>query len=281
MMEEALEEQASTADSEDVEETAKSDPRERSTIQFPYVALDDAVEVATKIHFEAGSGSLSDDQLAPALGMSHKSSGYRTRMSAARMFGVVETADGQHKLTDLGKRIVDSSQERAAKADAFLRIELYNRVYEEHKGGSLPPAAALQREFLQFGVSSKQVAKARQVLERSAETAGYFEKGRDRLVRPTVRIEGDGERKDEGNTGNGSGGGSGGGGGGGQFIGLDPLIAGLLSRMPKASDKWAVADRARWLQALAMNLSFIHADDPADGTIQVNVFKQKAEGSLV
>ena len=64
---------------------------------------------------------------------------------------------------------------------------------------------------------------------------------------------------------------SGGGGGGDDYGDLDPLIAGLLRRMPKAGEAWPVAERARWLQTLAMNLSFIHADKPSDSTIDVTV----------
>src|SRR6266566_294181 len=41
-------------------------------------------------------------------------------------------------------------------------------------------------EMIRLGVPRKQVPKARQVLIRSAETAGYFRSGRDRLLRPTA-----------------------------------------------------------------------------------------------
>lgn len=242
--------------------------RERSTIGFPYVPLDEAIAVAAAIQSRVGSGLINDDQLAPALEMSHKSSGYRTKLSAARLFGLVESVDGGHKLAELGKRIIDSQQERAARAEAFLRIPLYNRVYEEHKGGTVPPAAALEREFLQFGVAPKQTPRARQVLERSAEQANFYEVGRDRLVRPTIKQgediphdEDKSKKKPEGS----------GGGGGDDFDGLDPLIAGLLRRMPKAGEPWPIKERARWLQTLAMNLSFIHEDSGEDGTIDVSV----------
>lgn len=61
------------------------------------------------------------------------------------------------------------------------------------------------------------------------------------------------------------------GGGGDDYEGLDPLIAGLLRRMPQAGQPWPIPERARWLQTLAMNLSFIHEDDPGAATITVKV----------
>jgi hypothetical protein len=275
-----LDESADTQSPPQPEENSSKDDqegRERSTIGFPYCPLDDAVAVATAIQEKAGSGILSDDQLAPALELSHKSSGYRTRLSAARLFGLIESGDGGHRLADLGKRVVDAKQVRAAKAEAFLNVPLYSRVYEEHKGSTIPPAAALEREFLSFGVASKQTARARQILERSAEQANFFEVGRDRLVRPAIK-EGGGESAGEvDKTKKVEKPGGGGGGGGDDYEELDPLIAGLLRRMPKAGEQWPVSDRARWLQTLAMNLSFIHEDDPSGGAIKVAVEKPKGD----
>jgi hypothetical protein len=273
MMDEAAEAQASAGASTEAPSEDK-DARERSTIGFPYVPLDDAVSVAEAIQAKVGSGLISDDQLAPALDMSQKSSGYRTKLSAARLFGLIESGDGGIRLAELGKRIVDAKQTRAAKAEAFLRIPLYNRVYEEHKGSTIPPAAALEREFLGFGVAQKQTPRARQVLERSAEQAGFFEVGRDRLVRPAIKDGGasetpadDGGKKNDG--------GNGGGDGDNPFAGLDPLVQGLLQRMPKTGEEWSIADRRFWLQTLAMNLSFIHRDEPSDGSIEVTIKKPK------
>jgi hypothetical protein len=44
----------------------------------------------------------------------------------------------------------------------------------------------LERELVQIGVAEKQKHTARLVLERSAQYAGFFEHGKDRLVMPGV-----------------------------------------------------------------------------------------------
>jgi hypothetical protein len=59
------------------------------------------------------------------------------------MFGLIETTNGNHKLTPLGRAIVDPQQEREARARAFLNVPLYKAIYDKYKGGVLPPAAAL------------------------------------------------------------------------------------------------------------------------------------------
>ena len=111
------------------------------------------------------------------------------------------------------------------------------------------------------------------MLERSAEQANFYEVGRDRLVKPTIR-QGDTPVEEDKSP---PGGGGNGGGGGDDFAGLDPLVAGLLRRMPKAGEKWPVVERARWLQTLAMNLSFIHADEADGPAISVTVLPGTAK----
>jgi hypothetical protein len=249
---------------------------ERSSIGFPYTPLGDVVEMAAAIQGNVGSGTMSDDQLAPAIHMSHKSSGYRSRLSAARMFGIIESGDGGHRLSDLGKRIVDEKQARAAKADAFLNVPLYRRVYEEHKGSTIPPAAALEREFLGFGVAPKQTARARQVFERSAEQAAFFEVGKDRLVRPTVR-QGDATDADsktkEDQTKKGKGGEP-------PDNELHPFIQGLLKTLPpKEGDDWPLQDRVKWLRLAASAFDMIYeaeGDTEAAGQISISVTRSSS-----
>ena len=101
------------------------------------------------------------------------------------MFGLIDsTTDGDIFLSDLGRRIVDPTQQRRASVDAFLQVPLYFAVYNAFKGQALPPPAALERQITSMGVAEKQKSRARQVFEKSAEQAGFFEQGRNRLVKP-------------------------------------------------------------------------------------------------
>jgi len=106
------------------------------------------------------------------MNMSAKSSGFRVQLSASRLFGLIETTSGRHKLTPLGGMILGPQQERGARAQAFMNVPLYKAIYEAHKTGVLPPAAALEREITSLGVAEKQTTRARQVFERSADQAG-------------------------------------------------------------------------------------------------------------
>jgi hypothetical protein len=245
------------------------DGRQRSSIGFPYNNLGDAIEVAEAIHSNAGTGECDDSQLSAWMNVSPKSSGYRIQISASRMFGLVETSNGTHKLSPLGRSIVDPQQERDARARAFLNVPLYKAIYEKYRVGVLPPAAALERDIVGLGVAEKQTGRARQVFERSAEQAGYFDHGKNRLVMPAMAARDaspPGEIQDD------KGGGSGGGGGEGiSGLNLDPLLIALLKKIPTADKGWPGASRVRWFRTFAMNVSQIYDSetDPVEMKIEL------------
>lgn len=169
--------------------------REQSTIAFPYLDLDSAVEVARAIYNRGGIGGCTVDELAAEMNQT-VSGAFRLKTGTAKTFDLVsKEGKSGFKLSELGRQIIASETERAARAEAFMRVPLYAAVYEKYKGHMLPPAKALEREMQGMGVSSKQTDKARQAFERSAKQAGYFESGEDRLVRPRADST---PRKDEG-----------------------------------------------------------------------------------
>lgn len=231
--------------------------RQRSTIGFPYMDLKSAVEFADAIHSHVELGDCDDDQLAAWTNQSSKSSTFRVQIYAARTFDVLEGNGSKHRLSELGRAIVDPKQAREAKARAFLAVPLYKAVYEKYRGGVLPPAAALSCDMVALGVSEKQKDRARLVFERSAEQAGCFEQGKQRLVMPGVAYQPDapqenGSEKPEPENG---------GGGEPPSPKLHPFIQGLLQTLPKPETEWAVAARAKWLQTAANIFDLIYKGD--------------------
>lgn len=230
--------------------------REQSKIAFPYQSLDDAVAVAKGVHQANGSGCLWE-QLAAQLDRAASGGAFRLQVVTARTFGLVNSSGGRVDLTPLGMRIVDPLQERQARAEAFLTVPLYRAIYEKFKGTQLPPPPALEREMIALGVSSKQGDKARQAFMRSAKQAGFFEFAQDRLVQPantgngfnTATEKNENQAKESGQIG---------GNGGGE--GLDPLIQGLISRLPKIGDEWPVSSRAKWLRIAANAFDLIYGE---------------------
>ena len=105
-----------------------------------------------------------------------------------------------------------------------------------------------------LGVAKKQTARARQTFERSAEQAGFFGQGRDRLVEPTFkgRVEPQtlpiAPKPMYG-------------GGGGGSKDLHPFIVGLLDTLPPPATVWSKQDRQKWLQAAENIFSLIYQDE--------------------
>ena len=179
------------------------------------------------------------------------------------MFGLIESqSSGIHKLTELGRRVVDSSQEGAAKAEAFLEVPLFRAVFDKYRGNSLPPAAALEREFRTLGVAQKQTDKARSSFERSAQSAGYFHQGRDRLVRPgfaeskqTASQPPPSETREPPKRGGNGGDGT-----------RHPFIEGLLKTLPDPDTVWSTEGRVAWLKAAATCFDLMYR---GEGTITI------------
>jgi hypothetical protein len=267
-------------------------PEKRSLVQssvgFPYNDLDTGIAVAQAI-MGAGGVALTREQLAGVMKLSVSSGTFITKTATARIFGLIATVQGKYELTNLGFAIIDNDEnsQRAAKAEAFLTVPLYKRTYEEFKGRQLPPRAY----------------NARLAFDKSANQAGFFPAGPDRLIEPILR----GPVGPTGPTGpagpisygnsppspNGPSGPPAGGlhermsadlpvrprfysaGGGDVGLDLDQLIVGLLKRLPKSGEEWETEKRARWLQTLSANFDMIYQAD--DGKIIVVECKTKSE----
>lgn len=250
------------------EEGSSDSKREQSTILFPYLDLDAAVEVARALYARSGLGACDLDELAAEM-KQVISGAFRLKTGTAKTFDLtVKESKSNIKLSDLGRQIVSPETERAARAEAFLRVPLYAAVYDKYKGHMLPPPKALEREMLGLGVSSKQTDKARQAFERSAKQAGYFEAGEDRLVRPRVDLptkkveEAEDDDKGEKDKFKGRDGNSGGNGGE-----KDPLIVGLIDRLPPAGAEWDDDARAAWLRLATTIFDVIYTGGKGEVTI--------------
>lgn len=243
--------------------------REISSIAFPYLDLDDAILVARAMH-AAGGVPLERDQLAAALGQMPNSGSFNTKLSTARIFGLVDSTTGKYQLTELGFDILDSERERAAKAQAFLNVPLYRRAFEEFKGRQLPPRPlGLEQAFVNFGVSPKQKDKARQAFERSARLAGFYPSlAEDRLVQPVIGPATQREVEEVVvptpmvHSSHRS-----------EPVAPDashhPFIVGLLERLPPLESDWDSERRAKWLQAAAQMFDLLYSGDTGSIVVEV------------
>lgn len=238
-----------------------------SEIAFPYADLESAIELAQTIHSKAGS-SCEVDELAAWMGQSATGGTFRTRLGAARLFGLIETGQGRATLTQPGRDALENSgNERAARVAAFLNVELFRVMYEQYKGNALPPPPAIERQMEQLGVSPKQKERARQTFMKSAQYAGFIDSTTGRFVKPGIAPKDDGDRQQEkpsepvrfaG-------------GGGDEPPAIDPIIAGLLKRLPKSGEVWPEAERKLWLDLLAGSFKLIYKDK--EGEVKTEEWK--------
>ena len=118
------------------------------------------------------------------MNVSRQSGSLRLRVASARLFGLLGNDRGSAVLTNLGQRIVDPETSAEARVEAFLNVESYNRIYSDFQGQLMPSASALETALRNVGVAEKFATVARRVFIRSANYAGFVNRGR--LIRPTV-----------------------------------------------------------------------------------------------
>lgn len=237
---------------------------ERSTVDFPYTDLDASAEVVRGVH-NAGGTACDSDQLAAQLNLEAKGGGFRLRIGGAKSFGLITyERGGRVTLTDIGRQIIDSQHERPARMNAFLAVELYQKVFEQFKGGPLPPQAGLDRALVALGVGAGVASRARQTMLRSAKQAGFFEHAADRLVKPAIRQDGgaaapkDAQRHDDHGQGDmrvKTGGGSG---GDGVPPGVHSAIVGLLRDLPPPGTEFSKKGKQRFVKAFLATLDFVY-----------------------
>lgn len=257
-------------------------PKPKSGVSFPYYNLEKSIEVAKLMHERAG-GVCDRAQLAMLLGYSGiNNGGFLTRVTAAKMFGLIEDADERKlRVSARGRALVSpvsAVDESKARVDAFMGVELFRKVYEQYHGTSLPEKVGLQNLIQnEYQVVPAQVTSTVRVMLDSAEQAGLFSAGggsRTRMVMPlSAGIAAaplplspppppphipDQPRV--------SGGGGGGDGGGEDFGGIDPAILGLLRRLPPGGTPLTVKRRKALIDAFTATVGFIYPD--AEGIVE-------------
>jgi hypothetical protein len=231
--------------------------RGRSTIEFPYFALDEAITMAQAVHAVGGT-SCTVEQLAGQMRQAPNGGGFRIRLQAARTFGVITYERGNVDLTDLGIHIIDSKFQRAARVESFLSVPLFKAAYDKLKSGVLPPAAAIERTLEGLGVAPKQKDKARHVFIKSAKQAGFFDIDSERLVIPNLNAAGALPVRDEAapvtaparssraEV---------------PELGIHVAIQGLLRELPEPGTVWPAQKKERFLQAFKSTIDFIYPEE--------------------
>lgn len=128
---------------------------------------------------------------------------------------------------------------------------------DQFKGNMLPPPPAIERQIEQLGVSPKQKERARQTFMKSAQYAGFIDASTGRFVKPGIPQKDEVSRPQDLAR-------STGGGGDEPPSPIDPIIAGLLKRLPQAGEVWPKAQRKLWLQLLEGSFELIYKDEAAN-----------------
>ena len=252
------------------EPTESPRARGQSGVSYPYFDLGASIKVAEAIHARGG-GSCSPEQLAFWLDYkSTKSGTYLTRVAAARNFGLIQSSSGRLTVTDRGMAIVAPvmpEDAMTAKAEAFLSVELFMKVFEQFRGKQLPPEVGLKNLFKSapYFIVADRIDPAVRVFMNSAEQAGFLTGDRSRLISPSVVSSPNAkpetpkpdvdppvtsEKPKNSSGGDGTG-------------GVHSAIVGLLRELPPPGTVWSTPKKQRFLDAFKATIDFIYPEDSA------------------
>lgn len=165
-------------------------PRPKSGVSVPYYDLDQSIAVAKAIHEQAG-GSCTREQMAQLLKYSGTNNGgFLTRISAAKLFGLVEESGESIRITHRAKNILSPvmpTDADCAKVEAFLSVDFFSKFYERFKGTTLPQEAGIKNLLLNtYSVVPGRIVPSLRSLMDSAEQAGFFKTSgnRSRMIVP-------------------------------------------------------------------------------------------------
>lgn len=251
----------------------KGKPKPKSEVAYPYYDLDKSVEVARIIHAEAG-GTCDRAQLAGLLKYSGtRNGGFLSRVSAAKMFGLLEENQDKLTLTERAKTILSPvmpCDAERAKVEAFLSVDFFLRIYEQFKGQVLPAEVGLKNLLqTQYKIVPDRVIPALRVLMDSAESAGFFRVSgnRSRMTEPIIASNGgqpskepppppppasDENRGMQQKTRGGS---------GGDGSNIHPALLGLIQNLPQPGSILGPKRRKALTDAFASTINFLYPEE--------------------
>jgi hypothetical protein len=257
---------ADTAEAPAAKKQRRRTPAEH---RYPLFDLNSSLAAAKAVK-ERGGNACTAAQLAAFLDYdSSTGGGFVRRVTAARLFGLIEHTGGHYKATARAESIlypVTPQARRRALAEAWLSIPLFRRVYDQHKGIRLPEEFGMRNLLTTSYSVSGQVEASRvyRVMMDSAEFAGFFATNQGRrthLIEPVYGApeyapppDEESKPKDhETPPAQGGGGGDGGTGSGDPLVkNLHPALRGLLTLIPAKPGDWPgrVAFDTAWTSTL-------------------------------
>jgi hypothetical protein len=107
----------------------------------PLLSLSEAFALTQKI-YEQGGGKASFDLFSKITGNSRSSSSFIKKVNSLKTYGLAgESEKGTLEISSIGLAIVAPKSPEAAnsaKMDSFLRLDVFARIHERHKGKLLP-----------------------------------------------------------------------------------------------------------------------------------------------
>jgi hypothetical protein len=143
----------------------------------PYVNLGEALSIVRSI-YEQGGGQASYDVMSRITGNSSSSSSFLKKLAALKMYGLVTESNKIVFLTEQGTAIAaptSEGTEAQARKAAFVNVDVFNKIYERHRGKLLPVDEFLKNIIEQDALIPRELSSSWAVsFKESARAAGLL-----------------------------------------------------------------------------------------------------------
>jgi hypothetical protein len=241
----------------------------RSRIKFTATDLRTATEVPTAL-IANNQAEATPDRVGEFMEELGTGGAFRGKIAAAASFGFVETGPERVTLTDWGVSAVNPETRIKAWRKAVMNVPLYRALVEKYSKEPLPDDVRLEEDLVRRGVVPASAQRARWMFMRSLEQAEMIPRDRATLLLPSdLDQEGPkpvvpprdtrdtpfdeaegyyarGARRSHEPPDSFA-----------DFADFDPLVAGLLRRLPKKGETWSRQEFERWLKAAEMNFGLV------------------------
>lgn len=151
--------------------------RERSTA-YPSIPLEQAVALVGKIRDALGSGEITREQIAPAIGHEKISGTAASKIGAIAHYGLLDKGKGTYRISPLATRVLSpvSDEERVeALRDAALTPSLFSSIYEKYQQDAKLPQAIEAIMHREYGVTREASKIAHENLVASLTYSGLMD----------------------------------------------------------------------------------------------------------
>ena len=146
--------------------------------KYPYYSLEESIKFSETVYDLGGNDVVAKETIMAHLKIESKANNRLVySLSSAECFGLIDRSKKGYSITPLGKNILTKTDENEYQQDirdAFLKAELYQKLYDRYYGNKIPPKDVLKHVLLRYNFKKTKAEKAAESFIKSVNFSGIM-----------------------------------------------------------------------------------------------------------